>query len=95
MAIFLRSIRDPFSRTQAHATLRSILILMAMVPHAAAFLRVNDHLGPSLFVAMLDMTENIRNVPDDARRRSYLATVFCAVATRLDDPRAFHMAQFV
>ena len=80
--------------------LRSILILTVMVPHAAAFLQVNDHLEPSLFVAMLDMAENIRNVPDESHRRSYLATVFCTVAARLapgypDDPRAFHMAQLV
>ncbi len=100
MANLLRSIEDPFNRVQAYAMLRSILILMVMVPHAAAFLQVNDHLGPSLFVGMLDMAENIRNVPAVARHRSYLATVSCAVAARLapeypNDPRAYHMAQFV
>ncbi len=49
---------------------------------------------------MLDMVENIRNVPDEARSRSYLATAFCTVTARLepgypDDPRAVHMARFV
>ncbi len=100
MANFLMSVGDPFTRAQAHAMLRSIPILMVMVPHAAAFLPVNDHFGPSLFVAMLDMAANIRSVPDEARRRSYLATFFCSVTARLapgypDDPHAFHMALFV
>ena len=100
MPNFVRNIGDPFTRAQAHAMLRSILILMVMVPFAAALLQVEDRLGPSLFVTILDIAENVHNVPDKARRRSHLATVFCAAAAHLapgypDDPRAFHMAQFV
>ncbi len=100
MANFLRSIRVSFTRAQAHAMLRSILILMVIVPNTAVFLELNDHLGPSQFVTMLDMAGNIRNVPEEPRLRSYLVTDFCAIVARLDpaypnDPRAFHMAQFV
>ena len=80
--------------------LRSILILIVMVPNAAVFQELNDHLGPSPFVAMLDMAGNIPNVSDEQRRRAYLATVLCAIIARLDprypdDPRPFNMAQFV
>ena len=62
-------------------------------------MRLNEYLGPSLFVAMLDMAENIRRVPDEPRRRAYVATVFCAILPRLysaypHDPRAFHISNF-
>ncbi len=55
---------------------------------------------PNLFIAMLEMDGNIRNVPDEQHRGAYFATAFCAIVARLDsgypdDPRAFHMAQFV
>ncbi len=99
MEAFLRGIRDPFTRDQAHAMLQSILILVVMVPNAAVFLEVNDHLVPNLFVARLDMAGNIRNVSDEQHSRAYIATVFCAIVARLDpgypdDPRASHIAQF-
>ncbi len=100
MSDFLRNIHDPFSRAQAHSMLRSVLILMVMVPEAPAFLQTNENLGPGLFLAMFDMAENIRRVPDDPRRQAYLATVFCAIVSRLDseyptDPCAFYMSHFV
>ena len=100
MANFLWSIRDPCTRAQAHDVLRSILILIVIVRNAAAFLEMNNHLGPSLFVAMLDIAGNILYVPEEPRRRAYLATFFCAIVARFDsgypdDPSAFNMAQFV
>ncbi len=38
MAKFFRSIQNLFTRAQVHTLIRSILILMAMIRHAAAFL---------------------------------------------------------
>ncbi len=98
MAKFLRSIRNPLTRAQVHDMLRAILILMIMFPYAVSLLQENDNLGPSPFIAILDMAENIRNLPDEGRRRWYLATVSIAVAALLDpeypdDLRAFLMAQ--
>ncbi len=68
MENFLRNTRDPFIRAKVHAMLRSILILIVMVPCATTFLQANDHLGPSLFVATLDMGENIRSIPNEECR---------------------------
>ncbi len=93
MVNFVRDIDDPYSRAQAHAIVRSLLVIMVMIPEAAASLKVNDNFG-------LDMAENIRRVPDEPRRRAYLATFFRAIVARLDpeypsDPRSFYMSCFV
>lgn len=81
---FIRGIRDPFIRAQAHSMLRSLLVLMVKVPEAATFLQENETLGPSLFIAMLDMADNIRRVPNESRRRAYLDAVLRTIVAWLD-----------
>ncbi len=46
---------------------------MVRVPEAATFLQINENFGPGLFIDMLDMAKNMRRVPDESRRRAYLA----------------------
>ncbi len=67
---------------------------MMVITEAAAFLEVNENLGPSLFVAMLDMASNIRPVPNESHRLTDLTILARHDPEYPNHSRAFYMSCF-
>ncbi len=70
MVTVLRDILDHFARTQAHAILCPVFMLMLMLPGAANFFQMKQNLGSGLFASMLELAENMQRVPDELRLRA-------------------------
>ena len=86
---FIKAVRDPFIQQQVHGIIRYILESMVRAASIEAFIHGPSHLEPVIILNLLDLSERIRNEPNDFRRNAYLKTIFNTVVDWLD-PRNPH-----
>ena len=81
---FIKAVRDPFIQQQVHGMLRYILECMVRAPSIEAFIHGPSLLEPMIILNLLDLSERIRNEPNDFRRNAYLKTIFNTIVDWLD-----------
>ena len=81
---FIKAAWDPFIQQQVHGIIRYILESMLRAPSIEAFIHGPALLEPIIILSLLDLSEKIRNEPNDFRRNAYLKSVFNTMVDWLD-----------
>ena len=81
---FIKAVRDPFIQQQFHAIVWYILESMIRDLSIEAFIHGPSLLEPIIILNLLDLSEEVKNEPNEFRRNAYFQTVFNTIVNWLD-----------
>ena len=81
---FIKAVRHPFIQQKFHGIIRYVLETMVRAPSLEAFIHGPSLLEPIIILNLLDLSEKIRNQPNNFRRNAYLKTVLNTIVDWLD-----------
>ena len=81
---FIKAVRDPFIQQQVDAVIRYILEFIVRAPSIEDFIHGPSFLEPKIILNLLNLSEEIRNDPNDFRCNAYIKTVFNAIVDWLE-----------